>query len=476
MSLSDKARHQLQVISRDVRDRVGLPAVAARPRVLLDAIPFQTDLDEIIEEPAPQLLRATAALVGILLLAVTLVTSIVKMDIVVVAVGHLAADGPTIVLQPMERAIIRELRVRPGDVVHKGQVLATLDPTFSEADLDTLLVQQHDLSATARRLDAELEGHPLAMARPIDATEVLQYQLYAERTLQYGARTNGFDEEIARDEAAARTTEEDVSQLARQLVVARSVLTTRSALLASQAGSKLQYYDAEGAAMRAEREYTDSMNHLEELRHAVAAKRADRQAFVNQWRSDLLEQTSRDKDELAKLGDAIAKASRMHDMVVLTAPDDGVILDVAMRSAGSVLREAEPLITELPSGAALIADVAVASEDIGSLKPGLTAVVKVAAFPFQRYGMLRGALRSVGEEPLGSEAAIGMSSPRAGSTGGQHRVLVELTDLHLSHLPDGAHLIPGMTVTAELKVGSRRVIAYFLDPVTQGLNDSFHEE
>jgi HlyD family secretion protein len=478
VSLGDRTRQQLQVIRQDLRQSVRLRPARQRPRILLDAIPFQSDLDEIIEEPAPRLLRMMAILIGCLLLALAVVASMVRMDIVVVASGHLAADSPVIVLQPMERSIIRELRVRPGDVVRKGDLLATLDPTFSEAELDSLLVEDHTLTATIARLQAELAGGQ-ATARSVASTDTeasLQETIYLERRRQYEARLQAFDEEIGHDEAALATTEEDNTQLARQLVIARNILAARTALLASQAGSKLQFYDAQALAMRAERDYLNSMNRSQELRHSLQARRADRQAFVSQWRSDLLEQLSHDRDAQAKVADAVAKASRMHDMVSIAAPSDGVILDVAMRSAGSVLREAEPLITEMPADAALIADVTIASEDIGYLKPGVPAVVKVSAFPFERHGMLPGSLRAIAQEPLGSEAATGISTPRSANGAGFHRAIVALASLQLSHLPPGARLIPGMTVTAELKVGSRSVISYFLDPIKQGLDDSFHEQ
>ena len=112
-------------------------------------------------------MRAANLLVASLLATLVLAASLLRVDTVVEATGRLAADRPAIVLQPMERAIVRDLKVKAGDVVRKGQVLATFDPTFSQADLEALTARSRLLSATVRRLEAELgDAPPRRTARP----------------------------------------------------------------------------------------------------------------------------------------------------------------------------------------------------------------------------------------------------------------------------------------------------------------------
>jgi HlyD family secretion protein len=262
--------------------------------------------------------------------------------------------------------------------------------------------------------------------------------------------------------------------LTRQLANAKSIEGIRSALLATQNGSRLNFLDAQAATLRAERDYQGAEGRLTDLRHGIDAKLADREAYVSQWRAGLLEELARSRTELAKVDDALTKAERLHDLVRLTAPTDGVVLEVARRSEGSVVREAEPLITLLPSRASLIADVRIASADIGSLHPGVPVLIKVDAFPYQRHGALSGRLRAIGEEAVAAESLSGPDAMHSGADT-SHRAQITIDSAGDAALPDGSHVIPGMTVTAEIKVGRRRLIAYFLSPITKGFSESLRE-
>ena len=185
--------------------------------------------------------------------------------------------------------------------------------------------------------------------------------------------------------------------------------------------------------------------------------------------ASLLEALVRLQTESLAVEESLAKATRLNDLVVLAAPEDGVILEVAKRSVGSVLHEAEPLITMIPSGAALMAEIAIGSADVGYARPGDPVIVKVDAFPFQRHGVLKGRLRSISAEsslPNGGEAVAG---------GLYHHGRVELLDTRLSGLPEGARLFPGMSLMAEIKVGTRSVISFLIYPLTNGLNGSLRE-
>jgi HlyD family secretion protein len=448
--------------------------------VLEDAIPFQDPIDEICAERPPRLMGSTHYIIVALFLTLLLVASLVKVDIVIVGTGRLTTATPPIVLQPIERGIIRELNVKEGDVVKKGQVLATLDPTFARADLSSLSAQQRSLVAQIRRLDAELNDKPFVLSAAPTQEELLQQSLYDQRHAQYDSQLRVFDEEIERRKANIRTTEADRSSQAQQLELARQIEAMRAAMLEKQVGSKLNFVEAQSARMRIEQSYTEAGNHLVELQHDLQSKQAERQSFVNDWRNKTLESLVSARNESTRVGDGLSKASLINDLVVVTAPQDGVVLDVANRSVGSIMREAEPLITLVQSNAALVGEIMINSSDIGYTHPGDEVVVKVDAFPYQIHGTLKGKLVSVSEESFGSatpdpETQTGLSSIARTKSGAFHRGLVQLTSTTLDSLPAGSRLIPGMTMAAEIKVGSRSIISYFLYPLTRGLSESIRE-
>jgi hemolysin D len=450
------------------------PIETAR-KVLPAAISFQTDLEEIVEELPPRFLRASHYFAAALFAVILLIAAFAPVEMVVQGAGQLTTDTPSIVLQPIERAIVREIKVRPGDIVTKGQLLATLDPTFAEADMASLTAQEHSLKAQLRRIEAEQAGTPFTLPAAPDASELLQDALYRQRQAQYASRVNAFDEEINRAEASIQTIEGNRDFFAQQLTIARDVEDMRSSLWKGKLASKLQLLEAQSLRLRAARDHQDSVDRIAELRHIAKSKRAERQAFIDDWRRALLEELVTKRTEAARLTESIVKAARLRDLVQLTAPQDGVVLEVAKRSVGSVLREAEPLITLVPSGAPLIAEIMIGSSDVGYTKPGNAVSVKVDAFPYQRHGKLEGRLISVSEASFSSQSDGETPSQRRPTAGAFHRARIELPKTRLGRLPEGARLIPGMTVSADIKVGSRSVLSYFLNPVTRGLDESMRE-
>lgn len=464
-----------KAVQRRVVDPMKWLDSAPQASVLPEAIPFQDPVDEIMEERPPPYMRSTYYIAVLMFLTMLLVASIVKVDIVVVGTGRLMTETPPIMLQPMDRAIIREINVRPGDMVTKGQVLATLDPTFARADLASLSGQQSSLLAQIRRLDAELNDKPYEPVGAATADDLLQANLYRQRQAQYASQLRMYDEEIQRRRANMKLFEDQRESLQAQLKVAKEVEAMRAAMAEKQIGSKLNHLEAQAGRMRMEQDYTESENRLTELRHDLQSKEAERQAFTDQWRNQILDQLIAARTEATKLGEGISKASLLNDLVVVTAPEDGVVLDIAKRSVGSVMREAEPLMTVVRTNAKIIAEVMISSADVGYAKPGDDVVVKVDSFPYTRHGMLKGKLVAVGEESFASENEFDVKPADRGGGGAYHRAIIDLTTTELENMPEGSRLIPGMTVAGEIKVGLRSVLSYFLTPITRGLNESIRE-
>jgi HlyD family secretion protein len=385
----------------------------------------------------------------------------------VTGTGTLQADTPTFVLQPMERAIIRTLRVRAGDHVARGQVVATLDPTFADADLAGLRNQAAAVAARIWRLQVELFDGAREAPPPGDAAGGMEAGFHQKRSREFAQRVASFDDTIARDRAEMATERNAVAALRQQLTLATSVASIRGELMRREVGSKLQFLQAENNRIQAERDLRAARDRMAELARGIDAARADRQAYIAQWQREAMEDLIAARAEQTRIDTAMAKAARLHDLIRLVAPADGIVLDVAPRAEGSILHEAEPLMTVLPAGAALIADVSISSADIGNLAEGDPVLVKVDAFPYQRHGMLQGVVRSIGEESFPGHGGV--------EGGAVHRVRIALTQTALRHLPHGAALIPGMTVEAEVRIGARSVLAYFLSPITRGLGESLHE-
>jgi HlyD family secretion protein len=428
-----------------------------------ESVPFQDPLEAVMAEPPPALLRGVHWLVAALFAGLVGLAAIAQVDVVVTGAGRLAPDAPPIVLQPMERAVIREIRVRPGDVVRAGDVLALLDPSFAEADRAALAAQRRSLAATLARIDAELAGLPAPAGDDRDAR--LQSGLHAQRAAFVTTRLQAFEEEMHGARSAIRALEDADAAAAEQVAIARDIEALRARLLEGQIGSRLALLDARARRIGAEQQRDQDRARLHALRHALAQKQAERQGFLDDWRRQSLEDLARLRGDLARVEEALGKATRLADLTTIVAPADGTVLEVARRSAGSILREAEPLVTLVPAGAPLIAEVALRSADVGQARPGDAAVVKIDAFPYQRHGALAGRLRAVAQDSRGEEGA-----PAAPGVA-LHRAQVVL----LSPALAAGTPMAGMTVTAEIHVGTRSLLATLLQPLIRGARESLRE-
>jgi len=121
---------------------------------------YQSPSTAIISLPMPRLARGFTLTLSSMLLVMLILTGVIQVDRVVTAAGVVVARAPTIVVQPLDTAIVRSIDVHPGDVVHAGQVLARLDPTFASADLGSLVAQVSTLQAQVSRMQAEIENRP----------------------------------------------------------------------------------------------------------------------------------------------------------------------------------------------------------------------------------------------------------------------------------------------------------------------------
>ena len=433
------------------------------------ALAFQSDLDRIAAERPPTLLRMVTLGLAFMLASVIALASVTQVDIVVSGHGRLAADRPTNLLQPLDRAILRSVSVRAGDVVRRGQILAVLDGTFAGADMVAQQAQLQVLLAESARLQAEMDGSRFTAGE--GAAAAAQATLFAQRRREYQAHLSGFDETLAHDAAEMATARHQILSLRHQVAVDAEVEGLRQALMQRAVGSRLQYLDAESTLARASGELAAATDRVAELEHSTLSHASDRRSYVEGWRRDVIENFNTARNGVVQTEAALRKASRVNDLVQVAAPEDGTVLEVAARGPGSVLHEAEPLLTLLPANAGLIAEITVKSADIGYIRNGDPVTVKIDTYPFQTHGTLQGRVRSI----AAASFEPGATGAPAGDGAAVHRVIVTLNDTRLALLPAGTGPMPGMTISADVRVGTRSVLAYFLAPVTRGFAQSLHE-
>jgi HlyD family secretion protein len=431
-------------------------------------IEFLPDADEIERSPLPPLARATLYALLLALISLLLWAIFAQIDRVVVAKGRLVTPLPNIVVQPLETAIIETLDVRIGQIVQKGEQLATLDPTFAEADQSQLKNRLDSLNTQMLRLKAELDGGKEVGENPDNPDSQLQAQLDIERKANYKAQQKHLFEKIAQLHATISTNFHDQQALAAKLKPIQEIEAMQNSLLSKQYGARLQMLESQQKRMEVERDLQLAKNKEHELKSELAALEAEKSMFDKGWRQKIMEDLLATERESNELKEQLLKAEKRNRLVKLSSPVNAVVLDIGKLSVGSVARAAEPLFTLVPLDTALEAEVQVDSLDIGYIALDDTAKIKIDSFPFQRHGALEGKVRTI------SEDAFRRESPGSGIDA-YYLSRIDLGSTPLKNMTAKARLLPGMTLTAEIVVGKRSVISYLIWPIAKGLNESIHE-
>ncbi len=440
-----------------------------RPQVVAE---FQSDAIEVEHRTPPRVARATLyCVVALILTAIGWATGS-QVDMIVTAQGKLITTRPNLVVQPLETSVIREIHVKAGDRVNRGDLLATLDPTFSQADLDQLQNRVAAFDAVINRLRAELGGHEFVVGEAANADDILQRKMFLQRKSAYEAQIQNYDAQIASAQANLKTAQDEETVLVQRLETMKSIETMRATLMDKEVGSKLNLLLSRDARLDVESNLARIRGSIADNSHRVDKSTADRKVFAEDFRKtayqDLVETLAK-RDSAAE---DLKKVELRRQLIVLKAPADAIVLEIANRTVGSVVREAETLFVLVPRGVPLQAEVNVEGRDIGQLSIGQPVRIKFEAFPFQKYGTATGSVRVISQDAF---------SPDPKAEGGHrttvpyYRILVDLTNTDLRLPAERIQFIPGMAVTAEMKVGRRSVMSYFLYPLLRGLDESIRE-
>jgi HlyD family secretion protein len=434
-------------------------------------IEFLPDADEIERRPLPPYARITVHVLAAMLVCFLAWSSFAEIDEVVKAQGRLTTPLSNIVVQPIETSIIRSIDVRIGQVVKKGERLATLDPTDADADQAQLRLKFDSLDTQVKRLEAELGGTPAPSEQGhVSADTQLQDKLAGERRANFAAQMARLEENIAKTRASLDTNLHDQQVLGDRTKSLREVETMQERLVDQKFGAKVNLLDARNKRMEVERDYTLAKNQEPEIRRTLGGMEAEKRAFVNGWRQKIMEDMlslTRERDATAE---QIKKGTLRRDKVVLTAPADAMVQDIAKLSQGSVAQAAEKMFTLVPLGTALDAEVQIDSLDVGHVKAGDKVHIKLDAFPFQKHGTLDAKVRTLSEDAFKRDRTDIQTG-----TDAYYVSRIDLGGSRLKNMDPHARLLPGMTLTAEIVVGKRTVLSYLLWPLTKGLDEAIRE-
>ena len=449
-------------------------AMEPTPRLPHEAqfLPAALALQETPLSPAPRV--AMWAIISFAVLAVVWAT-VGQIDIVATAQGRVIPDAGIKLVQPIETATVRAIHVREGQSVRAGEPLIDLDATVAVADRTRLQGELADArmqAARARALLAALDsgkppalgtvqspGAPLSEARKTEAQQMLN-SLHQE----YLARQSRLDAELSRIDAEMQSTQEAVRKYEMTLPMAERRAQDFKDLVDENFVSRHGYLDREQVRIERTADLATLRSKLKEIEASRREAQHQKLELLTQTRRTQLDAVREASQRAASLEQELTKADTHGRQMQLTAPVDGTVQQLAVRTIGGIVTPAQQLMVVVPRNDTLEVEAFIENKDIGFVRVGQQAEVKIETFQFTRYGTLHGEITSVSHDAINDEKRGLIYSTRVRLA--RNSLNVDGVDVSLS---------PGMAVSVEAKIGHRRVIEYFLSPFQRATAEGLRE-
>ena len=429
---------------------------------------------EIEETPPSPARRLLIWAIFIMIIIAFLWSYFGKVDEVAVARGKVIPDGRVKVIQPMETGVIKAIHVEEGQRVKEGQMLIELDPTIKQADVAStakaLSIHMTDKERLIEELNGEktgegqYEGSRLkANGKWQEAKGILQLQkqLKEARESEYKAREDALRLIISQRENALFAAEAILIKLEKthailneQEIAYRNLYKHEYISKMDLLNKQMEFHSAEQEMEAQKRIVRQAKDSLEEARKNLDALKKEREKGIL---SDIVD---REKSITAIEGEVI-KAKKRYEFEKLCSPVAGTVHGLASYTVGGVVTPAQPIVAVVPDGTPLIIEAMALNKDIGFLKVGQEAEVKLDTFPFQKYGTIKGKVVFISPDAFEDE-----------KLGSVYKMKVELEKPSINVDGNGIPVSPGMAVTVEVKTNKRRIIEFFLSPIVKYAKES----
>lgn len=430
---------------------------------------FLPAAEEIVETPAAPLGALVVWLVAFLLVVALAWSYFGRIDIVAVANGKISTEGSTKIIQPAISGVVTSINVHEGQRVKKGDTLLALDKTTAEKDVATV---NQSLNAARverdilRRLavggntddiinNADLPDETKAMLRQFASS---QTALSAARQQAVNSTISNYQQQLQFNQQAKNQLETNAQNLKNRKAEIEKQLPNANPVDKLRLQNELSNIDqritsADSAVLGQNQQLLQSQSALTQAQNQSQTQTAETNSAFNN-------QIIAAEKRIIELENNLVKARQVLAQTTIAAPVDGTVLSLTVKTIGGVVNAGQQLAQIVPEKVPLYVDAVLDNQDVGFVNPGQRVVVKVATYPFQRYGYLEGTVENISPDAIQDD-----------KKGLIYKAKIKLND-EKSSKQNQLKLLPGMSVSAEITTGQRRIIEFFLDPLMTKADES----
>jgi len=441
-----------------------------RPEMALEKLAFLPAALEIQAAPPVKWSRSLLWVIMALLVSTIVWACWAEIDIVATAQGKVVPSGKVKIIQPLETGVVKTIFVKEGQHVQAGDKLIALDGTSSQADSDRLnnewLGYKEDLARQQAFLAklAPKKSQSTTFSLPSNLPTHQQLLLISSLN-EYQSKLDSYQSDIVKLNAQKKATNINIRRLEKTVPLIVERVQSLEKLLADSLVPRNQYLELKQQSI----EQAESLNferaNLEQIDATILSAQQNMHAYIAEKKRNTLQEINQLTRQSNSTQQELTKANRLTDLRVLTAPVNGIITELAIATVGGVVTPAQELLKIVPEGQNLEIDAGLLNKDIGFVRVGQTAEIKIDSFPFTKYGVIDGEITDVSADAIEDER-LGLLFPLSAS--------LAINKINV----DGkwVNLQPGMSVTVEIKTGKRRLIEFLLAPLMRGVSEGAREQ
>mgnify|MGYP005843069531 CR=1 FL=1 len=382
--------------------------------------------------------------------------------------GQVVPSSRLQVIQNLEGGILAELKVREGEVVEQGQVLARIENVRTVSEYRANLSRSRALQAAIARLAAEVDGRepsfPPELVVEAPALVAAEQRLFRTRRQQYQDQQAILERQLQQRRQELDELRLKLASYESSYALAREELDVATPLARQRVIARTEY-------LRLQRSVNDLEGALEQTRISIPRAQTaieEAEQRLGNLRSTFLAEAQGEltakRAELETVSQALAGGRDQLQRSEVRAPLRGTVKQIRVQTIGGVLAPGAELMDIVPLEDTLLVEARVSPADIAFIRKGLPASVKITAYDYTIYGSLKGRVEDISADTLATER---------GET--FYRVRVRTEQNHLGSAEQPLEIIPGMTAQVDIQTGEKTVLDYLLKPILRARSEALRE-
>jgi len=436
---------------------------------------------------APSIHRLTIWALAALLITFIVWAYFAALDQVTSGEGRVVPSSQTQIVQSLDGGILEELYVTEGMSVTKGQPIARIDSTRFQSDVNQQKQEVDSLRANIIRLRAELSSILVGddtdwklqiqiIKKDVIFTEDLKSkmpELVARQQQEYNGRLDSLINQLAIQGSKIEQKSQEIDELNSKIAtLERSYDFANEELTLTRPLAQKNIIPAV-ELLKLERNVNDILGELSAVKllrpktgSSLNEATLQRRETALKYRTDTRAELNKMQAELSRMSEAQVGVKDKLEKALILSPVIGTIKTIHINTLGGVVTPGQPLIEIVPSEDKLLIEAKIKPQDIAFLHPGLSAIVKITAYDFAKYGGLAGKVEHISADTTQDDK------------GNSFYIIRIRTNSSSIRKKDNTELpiIPGMMTTVDVITGKRTILEYILNPVLRAKQSALREQ